>query len=152
MNLSSVITKVRTILPEKLSRKLEDAQIQILVQVVIDDINYTTPKSEYTIDTVPDDWESAILMGFNLFYNICVLQPEYALKDFSYNDNGLSLNIDRQAKLNSILQAMTNIYEQQKWGIKKASAFKNIKGLGYPRFQSQVGQFLRIVFGRSYRQ
>ena len=51
MNLSSVITKVRTILPEKLSRKLEDAQIQILVQVVIDDINYTTPKSEYTIDT-----------------------------------------------------------------------------------------------------
>ena len=76
---------------------------------------------------------------------------DVSFEDFTYNDNGLSLTLDRTGKLGQVNERVTKMYNTMKFNIKKYySASAGPKGLGYPRFTAQMSSFMRILYGAGY--
>ena len=78
-------------------------------------------------------------------------QMSATLQDFNYNDNGLALNIDQTGKINQSYQNMLGFYRQMIVNFKKTQIFaQGAFGISSPRYQSQIGQFLKISLGSSF--
>ena len=79
------------------------------------------------------------------------LQMRATLEDFSFNDNGLTVQVDQVGKINQSYQNILAIYKDMILKYKKTQIFAvGGKGLGTPRFQSQIGQFLKIALGSAF--
>lgn len=151
MNVPCLINKARNGgLPERFISNLCDEQLLIWLQMGLDDINYTTPQTNFTLATAPQNWETAVLFACNAVANVLVAS-DVAFEDFSYNDNGLSLNLDRTGKLMQVNERVTKMYKTMKQNIKKwYSAKSGPKGLGYPRYTAQMSSFMRILYGSGF--
>lgn len=147
----ALIDMVKVILPTNFVAKETDAKLLAYLNLCLGDINASyTPPTYYTLDTIPTLWSQPLIFGATLYANL-FLQMNYALKDFTYSDYGLSLNIDRTGKLSAIYDKQLHAFEEMKWGLKKTEILRvNPLGNGYPRYQSQMGQFLRIMYGTTY--
>ena len=110
-DIADLISRARELLPTAFTAKQSDAKLQAYMQLTLDDINYVTPQTKYTLDNMPITWETAVIFGSTLFANL-FLHMNYALKDFNYNDNGLSLNIDRQGKLEKSYTLQLDAYKK----------------------------------------
>jgi hypothetical protein len=68
-----------------------------------------------------------------------------------YNDNGLSLNVDQVGKISQSYANILNLYRQMIMGFKKGQIFAvGATGISTPRYQSQIGQFLKISLGSAF--
>lgn len=130
--------------------KITDDQIVSLCNIVLDEINYITPMTNYSLCNAPHSWKSAILVGLHVF-TLLAVQTSLGLKEFSYNDNGLSLQLNRIQNLDTPLKMYRPIFESMAWNIKKSLIFKNVFALGYPRYQMAVSSFLRVLFGGFFK-
>lgn len=149
-NTAKMLTLAKTVLPANFLCKATDDKITAYLQLTLDDINYTTPYTCYTLEQAPDCWESAIVFGSTLFANM-FLQVNYSLADMSWNDNGLSMTIDRHGKLAAVYQKQDEVFQRMKWNLKKKmSMTSGPYGVGYPRYPAQISQFMKIIFGTSY--
>ena len=151
MNVPCLLQKARNgALPERFISGLCDEQLMIWLQMGLDDINYATPQTNFTLQTAPKNWETAVLFACNAVAAVLV-QADVSFEDFSYNDNGLSLTLDRNGKIGQVHDRILKMYNVMKHNIKKYySASSGPYGLGYPRFTAQMSSFMRILYGAGY--
>lgn len=151
MNVPCLLQKARSgALPERFISGLCDDQLLVWLQMGLDDINYATPATYFNLETAPQHWETAVLFACNAVASVLVA-ADVSFEDFSYNDNGLSLTLDRNGKLMQVNERITKMYKAMKHNIKKYySATSGPLGLGYPRFTAQMSSFMRILYGAGY--
>ena len=78
-------------------------------------------------------------------------QMRATLEDFDYTDNGLSVRVDQVGKIGQGMVNMKDSFQHQVENFKKTQIFDiGGAGLGTPRFQSQIGQFLKIALGSAF--
>lgn len=149
---NELIEEARTVISPYFlnASKITDDQILSLCKIVLDELNYITPITNYDLCTAPRSWKSAILVGLHVFV-LLAAQTALGLKEFNYSDNGLSLQLNRIQNLDIPLKMYRPIFESMAWNIKKSLIFKNIYALGYPRYQMAVSSFLRVLFGAFFR-
>jgi len=147
-----VIQEARKLMPEIFSRNTPDFKILAYANLVLAYINDFPPMTGFTVKDVAGNPNLAQI----LFFGITVmtelfLQARATLEDFQYNDNGLSLNVDQVGKINASYVNLIQFYNTMLTNFKKTQIFQvGAVGLGTPRYQSQIGQFLKIALGSAF--
>ena len=145
-----IITKSRVLMPDRFDENTTDEKILAFAEVIVADINVFPPLGGYTTESLPDNILPVLYFGITVFSEL-FLQANATLNDFSYNDNGLSVAVNQVEKINTSYQNMLKIYKDMIINFKKTEILRiGGKGLGTPRFQSQIGQFLKISLGSSF--
>lgn len=139
MDKATLINSVKNILPERFLTKYEaqDMKLGAYVDLCLADINYVTPLTSYTVETMPSYWDQLIIFGANVYATLFI-QAGYTLKDFSFSDAGLSLNPERTQKLDSLHEKMYKMYMKNVWNVKKKEILK-IKPKGVGSWTNIVG-------------
>lgn len=148
----SVVQQSRRLMPEIFSRNTRDEKILAYANLILAEINSFPPFTGFTVqDLVTNPTLANILyFGVSLMTEL-FLQARATLEDFQYNDNGLSLNVDQVGKISQSYANMLNFYQQMIINYKKTLIFQvGAVGLGTPRYQSQIGQFLKISLGSAF--
>lgn len=147
-----VIAQSRILMPEVFSRNTVDAKILAYANLVLAYINSAPPATNFTINDLAGNPVLAEILYFGItLMTELFLQARATLEDFQYNDNGLSLNIDQVGKISQSYANMVAFYNQMILQYKKTLIFQvGAVGLGTPRYQSQIGQFLKISLGSAF--
>lgn len=147
-----LIAGARRLMPEIFSRNTTDIKILAYANLILTDINLFPPLGGLTAASVANDpiLQNLVYFGISLMTEL-FLQARATLEDFQYNDNGLSLNVDQVGKISQSYANMLAFYRQMILDYKKTQIFVvGAVGLGTPRYQSQVGQFLKIALGSAF--
>lgn len=148
-----VIQQSRKLMPEIFSRNTPDFKILAYANLILAEINSFPPLTGFTVlDVVSNPILAQILyFGISLMTEL-FLQARATLEDFQYNDNGLSLNVDQVGKISQSYANLLAFYQQMILNYKKTLIFSQVGavGLGTPRYQSQIGQFLKISLGSAF--
>jgi hypothetical protein len=145
-----IINQSRLLMPEKFSVNCSDERILAFAEVVLADINLFPPLQGFTTDTLTPAALPLLYFGISLMAEL-FFQMSATLQDFNYNDNGLSLNIDQTGKISQSYQNMLEFYRHMITNFKKTQIFaQGAFGISSPRYQSQIGQFLKISLGSSF--
>lgn len=145
-----IICKSRTLMPDNFSANVTDERILAFAEVVLSDLNLFPPLTGYTTETVPDALLPVLYFGITVFSEL-FFQMRATLEDFDYNDNGLSVRVDQVGKIDASLNRMLDVYKNMIINFKKTELINvGAKGLGTPRYQSQIGQFLKIALGSAF--
>jgi hypothetical protein len=145
----NLLTAVKRVMPAAFIVDAGDDKLLGFIDLVVNDINWWLPHTNYNVRTFPDGWFQTIVLGTNVFAQM-FKQMEATLQDFDYNDNGLSVRVDQVGKINIAMANMIKVYSEQIKYIKRAMMLGMGVGLGTPRFQSCIGQFLKIALGSSF--
>jgi hypothetical protein len=107
------------LIEEQRGERWSDQQLYMYLVQAVSDINTEPPFTTYDINSFPPAWEACILSGGMIFALIAesILQVG---ENFSYSDNGISLNINLQQGYQGIAQMMLTGYTQLKKDIKRA--------------------------------
>lgn len=150
VDIPDLLERARTVMSEYFNNKFEDDTLVGLMQLVLDEINYVTPMTYYSLCDAPKHWGSAIIVGLK-FFLLLSLQETLAMKDFNYSDNGLSLTINRVQNLEVPIKTVRKMFEQMAWNLKKPIILsKGPKLMTYQRFGNTVSGFMRILYGVSW--
>ena len=145
-NTTDLIIKAKSFLPTKYVSLMTDAQIETYLGLVVDDINVVSPVTSYNLSNMPVSWENIVCFGATVYLDL-FLVAKYSQEDFSYNDSGLSLSIDRGPKIMSVYEKALINYNLMKQNLKKAVAIgTGVKVLATYQHSSLVQQFLSSVF------
>lgn len=145
-----VIQKTRELMPENFSVNTPDVKILAYAEVILTDINVFPPLGNLTVESIPDNILPILFFGITLFSEL-FFQMRATLEDFEYNDNGLYVRVDQVGKIETSYRNMLEQYRFMITNFKKTEILKvGPKGLGTPRFQSQIGQFLKIALGSAF--
>jgi hypothetical protein len=146
------IQQSRKLMPEIFSRNTPDFKILAYANLVLSDINFFPPYTNFTITDAVNNPNLANLLYFGIYLMTeLFLQARATLEDFQYNDNGLSLNVDQVGKIAQSYANTLEFYRSMIVNFKKTQIFVvGAVGLGTPRYQSQIGQFLKISLGSAF--
>jgi len=145
-----VIQKARELMPENFSVNTPDIKILAYAEVILTDINVFPPLTGFTVESVPELVLPILFFGIALFSEM-FFQMRATLEDFEYNDNGLYVRVDQVGKIETSYKNMLEQYKFMITNFKRTEILKvGPKGLGTPRFQSQIGQFLKIALGSAF--
>jgi hypothetical protein len=100
-----IIQFVRGFVTPWVSQFLTDDDIRGGIVLALNYINIQPPTTNFVLDTYPAIYEPLLYMGAGIF-TLMFKYLNVAITDFNYSDNGLSLNVDRGAK---VKQAMDNL-------------------------------------------
>ena len=148
----TILAQTKVTLPDTFTSNVQplDPKLTAYLNMVLAEINLFPPQTGYTFDGMPTTWDYMIVFGSNIFA-MMFLQMDATLKDFTYNDNGLSVQIDHVSKLDIGIKTMLETYKNM---VLNAKAHETVKikgvGIGTPRFQSVIGQFIRISLGNAW--
>ena len=151
-----VIAQARILMPEIFSRNTTDAKILAYARLILAEINSFPPRTGFTIGDVAGNPILAEILYFGItLMTELFLQARATLEDFQYNDNGLSLNVDQVGKISQSYANLLAFYQTMILNWKKTLIFGGhggvgAMGLGTPRYQSQIGQFLKISLGSAF--
>lgn len=150
LDITDMLERARTVMSQYFNNKFDDDTLVGLMQLVLDEINYITPMTYYSLCDAPKHWGSAILVGLK-FFLLLSLQETLALKDFNYSDNGLSLTINRVQNLEVPIKTVRKMFEQMGWNLKKVIILRQgPKMLTTPRYQQAISGFMRVLYGVSW--
>jgi len=105
--------KVYGLLPEVVQVRIDTNKTQVrdALKSALRMVNAHAPVTSYTMTNMPAAYEVAVEFGSQwLLYTEQILQ--ISIRDFSYGVSGISLNIDRGAKMNQAIQIMTNYWNE----------------------------------------
>lgn len=105
-DLTEILPKIIKNQMTNVDRISKDALVQ-----AINSINAYQPETSYSLRNMPRTWEPVIKYG-SLIFLLLMLYVGISFKDFSYSDNGLSLNIDRGSKINNAIAQVTKDYDK----------------------------------------
>lgn len=151
-----IVTKSRQLMPDNFSLNTTDEKILAYAEVVLSDLNFFPPLTGYTTETIPDNLMPILFFGISLFTEL-FLQMRATLEDFDYNDNGLYVRVDQVGKIDQSYKNLLEMYRNMITNYKKTQVLSlgggglGGRGLGTPRFQSQIGQFLKIALGGAFQ-
>ena len=136
--------------PERFRATANDARCLQFIETVIADINAIPPAEYMTVETLPDQIVPIVRFGSSV-YAAVFQQLRATLDDFTWNDQGITVAIDQTGKITTALANMTKAYERMIINFKKTRVIaQGGRGLETPRYQSQLGQFLKIALGSSF--
>ena len=145
-----LIKESKMLMPPSFVLNTGDERIRAFLEIVLGDINLWLPVTDYNLINVPARWETILKFGTQLF-SLLFMQMTYTLQDFGYSDNGLSITLDRVTKIDQSYRNVLEMYKIMVLNAKKAEMLRvGGKGIGSPRYQSQIGQFLKIALGSSF--
>jgi len=146
----AIVRDSLALMPERFRATADEGRVLQFLEIVVADINAIPPSELHTIDTLPDQLVPIVRFGSSLYANI-FHQMRATLDDFTWNDQGLSVAIDQTSKLSVSIANITHAYERMLVNYKKTRVIaQGGRGLGTPRYQSQLGQFLKIALGSSF--
>jgi hypothetical protein len=146
-----IVTKSRELMPEAFSANVQDEKILAFVEVVLADINVWSPLTGYSTEDAPDVLLPILYFGVIVFSELLYFQAQATLQDFDYNDNGLTVNVQQVPRIDINYKNLLAMYRTMVENFKKSEMFKvGGKGVGTPRYQSQIGQFLKIALGSAF--
>jgi hypothetical protein len=114
--------------PDTDKRKYTDTELEIYLQDALLDINVTPPAfTAFTLDdweaTVPE-WKGLILQGGMFFALVSEGIFQIGI-EFTYNDNGISINTNKSSRLQSMASMLINRYDKLKESMKKQYWMQN---------------------------
>lgn len=138
------------LMPERFRATADEARVLQFLEIVVADINAIPPTELLTIDTLPDQLVPIVRFGSSLYAQL-FHQMRATLDDFTWSDQGITVAIDQTSKINTSITNVTKAYERMLVNYKKTRVIaQGGRGLGTPRYQSQLGQFLKIALGSSF--
>ena len=122
----------------------EDEELYEYILMGVDSFNLAPPVTGVTIDTLPSRWSTLVVMRAAGFA-CAALAMNWIADEFSYSVSGVSLDIDKSAKYESM---KNNFIQEFDKGLELAKrSIKIIKGLQQPRYgvgiSSALGPFSR---------
>ncbi len=109
----------------------EDDELLEYLLFAVDDLNSGPPVTGVTLDDIPDRWRTAILIKAAAFACMAI-SMNWISDEFNYSISGVSLDIDKSSKYQSMKQNFESEYDKAKEGIKRS--IKITKGLKQPRY------------------
>jgi len=155
LTVSQFIIDTRETLPRGFWEDSSPEKIQFFIELVIADINTWPPLTAYSltnINLLPANLLPIIKFGANLFAQL-FWQMKASLQDFTFSDQGFTVTVDQVGKLSQSYNSMLAMYKQMIINFKKTEKVKLIqsgKTLVTPRYQSQIGQALKVALGSSF--
>lgn len=125
-----LMTKVYTLLPEVIQVRMDANKTQVLTALTqaMSIVNAYAPVTSYSVNNMPPYHEAAVELGAQIFiYLEQMLQ--ISIRDFGYGVSGISLQIDRGAKINTALANLTK-YWNDYIKVVKFSDYPDPIGLG----------------------
>ncbi len=113
--------KIKDISAIKNFWRWQDEELRVAVLNALADLNATPPYTGWSMANFPyAQWQGILMQGAMIFALIGQGILEIG-KEFSFNDNGIALNIERSPKFQSWTTMLLNSYTQAKakakWGI-----------------------------------
>lgn len=122
----------------------QDEVVLEYLKLVVGNINYFPPLTDYTLESIPKFFDEAIILGAQM-YSTFMLQQKWTMSDFSYNEGGININFDRVNKLDIFYKNAYELYEN-KVKIIKRNRWSSLV-LATPRYANQLGTFVRLAIG-----
>lgn len=145
-----LVKECKILMPPSFIINCGDDRIAAFIDMVIGDVNWWPPYTGYDITSLPASYEVIVKYGTQVF-TMLFLQATYTLQDFDWNDSGLSLRLDRVSKIDQSYKNILDMYKSMALNAKKHELMAiGGRGLSTPRYQSQIGQFLKIALGGSF--
>lgn len=146
----AIVRDSLALMPERFRATADEGRVLQFLEIVVADINAIPPAEIHTIDTLPNELIPIIRFGGSLYANI-FHQMRASLDDFTWSDQGLTVAIDQTSKVSVSIANVSKAYERMIINYKKTRVIaQGGRGLGTPRYQSQLGQFLKIALGSSF--
>jgi hypothetical protein len=149
-----IINLIKGILPLPFKKDLKpedlDSQILFYADLCIGYINIVPPQSGLTLQNYPmnsNSLRSLLSLGTNA-YILLFKQQKWTMNDFSYNNNGMSLTIDRVDKLDKSIERFFKLFDDQTKQLKTNLMIKNMHIVATPRLGAVLGNAVRNVLGQ----
>ena len=115
----------------------DDDELYVLLLRSVWDINAFPPATSFEMDNLPSEFWDLLLLGGQIFALLGQGTLEIG-RDFSYNDNGLAVNLDRSGKFISIAQMLLSHYLSLKVKIKKSYAMAHTHWVGIKEMRMPI--------------
>ena len=127
-----------------------DVRLLGVAALALSDYNSMPPGENYNFNSMPPGLRTVISMGTQ-YYLATLKQMELSLIDISYSDNGLSINFNRVANLNTSIAALEKPWLRMLENRKKLliTCIGGV-GLATPRFQSNLSRFIGMLGDGAY--
>lgn len=141
--------KVYSYLPEVIAIRIDanKTQVRSALQNALNMVNAYAPVTSYTFGTMPPYHETAVEFGAQMLLYMEILL-QISIRDFSYGVSGISLSIDRGAKINqalTVLRAYWNDYIKTV----KFYDYPDAIGLGSSAIAVPQGRILATLYNLS---
>ncbi len=143
-----LLGEIRRTLPQDISifssSGLTNRDIKVSLNNALQAVNMISPITSYSISTMPLYYEPVVKLGALIFvYFSTYLQ--IAIKDFTYGEGGISLNVDRGSKINTAIQNVLKVYNDMlKWV--KMNDYPDAIGLGSYAIAIPQGRVLSMLY------
>jgi hypothetical protein len=98
--------------PDIMKPDITEGDLQTALRLSLNAFNVQSPATVFTIDGFPANYEQFLVQGVML--NISMLKYlKLAIRDFSYSDMGLTLNLDRGAKITKAMEDIDKQYKER---------------------------------------
>jgi hypothetical protein len=133
-------------LPRDITVKLGNntREIKDMLVGAVNSINILQPNTSYVLDNIPVIWETVVVLGAT----ILLYSQQYlniAITDFSYGENGLSLNRDRGTKMGAAMDKVLVVYNELAKSVKFAD-YPNGIGLGSFSLSTPQARVMGFLF------
>ena len=150
MATQDVLNMAKSFIPSTFLVDATDDRILAFLNLTLAEINFRPPLTNFSLENLDANYTAIVAFGASVYANL-FLQANYALRDLSYPDGGLSLNIDRTAKLSPIYQNSYSMFTKQVDNLKKVEMLRvHPKLLITPNFSSTVAQYMSTLFPGSF--
>lgn len=114
-----VLHTLNTLVEEQRGERWTDMQLYMYLNQAISDINAEPAHSNYDLNNFPNAWKACVINGAMVFALVAesVLQVG---EQFSYSDNGISLNVNLAQGFQSVGQMLLSGYVEMRKNIKRA--------------------------------
>jgi len=138
-----LVTNLKNLLPSRMSNKISDDQAELMLYITLQDINNIPQVTSYTLDTAPANWDSALLVGGQM-WGMMFVAAGRAMEEFNYS-GVVTLNIDHFSKINLLVNKLWEIYGIVTKNVKKG-LFPRPVGLGTPQFSSLLVRPFSVLY------
>lgn len=151
-NQQLLVAQVRNVLPEGFSLGANDAKLLGYINLVIGDFNVWPIATTMTIDDVVGSPQVTAIIIFGCCVFAALFQQlNAALQDFTFSDQGFSVNVNQVEKIQQSINNMLAVYQKMVKAYKANLILdQGPQGIFSPRYQSQLGQFLKIALGSAF--
>ena len=106
-----LVRKVYSVLPEVIQVRMDDnnTQVRDAVQAALNMANAWAPVTNYQLTNMPPQYQTAVELGAQMFLYLEVYL-QISIRDFSYGVSGISLAIDRGAKVNAAIANLNKFW------------------------------------------
>lgn len=139
-------------MPDNFSLGANDTKVLAYINVVLQDYNTFPVATTENIDSIVSNPQGLqiVLFGCSVFAAMFT-QLNAGLIDFSFSDQGFSVQVNQVEKLQASIANMTEVYKRMIVQYKTNLILdQGPQAISSPRYQSQLGQFLKISLGSAF--